>query len=257
MARDTPSVDRLRFTDVRRIAETASTNDDVMALARGGAAEGIVVVADHQTSGRGRRGRTWHAPPGGSLLVTVLLRPPAEVADLVPMVAGVAMAEGVEAVAGVPAALKWPNDLVAPDDRKLGGMLAEADWRDGEVAVAVGFGVNVNWPEALPADLVDSAVALNHLTGAAVDRDSVLAAYLERLGRGYDALTRGDRAAAVAAWRSRLTTLGRFVRVELRDGSVTGTAVDVTDRGHLVLETREGERHTFAVGDVVHVRPAG
>ena len=101
-----------RFTDVRWVATTGSTNADAMALARDGAPEGVVVVADHQSAGRGRRDRSWVAPPGGSLLVSVLLRPPSAVAGAVTMAAGLAMAEAVDEVAGVSAGLKWPNDLV-------------------------------------------------------------------------------------------------------------------------------------------------
>ena len=151
-----------RFGDVRWVAATGSTNADALALARDGAPEGIVVVADHQSAGRGRRDRTWVAPPGGSLLLSVLLRPPARVAGAVTMAAGVAMAEAVEQVAGVVAGLKWPNDLVVatPDgERKLAGILAEADWPAGSsisggyrapapterATVVVGVGLNVAW----------------------------------------------------------------------------------------------------------------
>ena len=101
-----------RFADVRRVAATGSTNTDVLALARWGSPKGIVLVADHQTAGRGRLGRSWEAPPGASLLVSVLLRPPAAVADAVTMTAALAMAEGIEETCGVHARLKWPNDLV-------------------------------------------------------------------------------------------------------------------------------------------------
>ncbi|HEX6423117.1 MAG TPA: biotin--[acetyl-CoA-carboxylase] ligase [Acidimicrobiales bacterium] len=152
-----------RFADVRWVATTGSTNADAMALARDGAPEGIVVVADHQRAGRGRRNRTWVAPPGGSLLLSVLLRPPARVAGAVTMAAALAMAEAVERVAGVPARLKWPNDLVvatADGERKLAGVLAEADWPAGStisggyrqpgprdrMVVVVGIGLNVRWP---------------------------------------------------------------------------------------------------------------
>lgn len=152
-----------RFGDVRWLAATGSTNSDAMALARDGEAEGVVVVADHQSAGRGRQARTWVAPPGGSLLVSVVLRPPARVAGSVTMAAAVAMAEAVEEVSGVVAGLKWPNDLVvATDDgdRKLAGILAEADWPagstisggyrapapDDRTVVVVGIGLNVTWP---------------------------------------------------------------------------------------------------------------
>jgi BirA family biotin operon repressor/biotin-[acetyl-CoA-carboxylase] ligase len=264
-----------RFADVRWVATTGSTNADAMALARRGEREGIVVVADHQSAGRGRRDRTWVAPPGGSLLVSVLLRPPARVAGAVTMAAGVAMAGAVEQVAGVVAGLKWPNDLVvdtADGERKLAGILAEADWPAGSTAsagyrppgphdravVVVGVGLNVSWPE-VPDELGRLATALSLLggeAGADVDRVEVLVAFLRRLDEGYAALVDGGADGLLDRWRARSVTLGRRVRVDLGAGEVEGTALDVTPEGHLVMATDEGVRRTIAVGDVVHLRPA-
>ena len=274
-----------RFADVRWVAETGSTNADALALARDGAPEGIVVVADHQTAGRGRRSRTWVAPPGGSLLVSVLLRPPAPVADATTMAAALAMAEAVEEATGVVAGLKWPNDLVV-DDRKLAGVLAEADWPAGaaisagyralpahaRAVVVVGIGLNVAWPVELPAELDEfaaRATSLDRLVGdgpAGTDvaegrRRDLLAAYLRRLDGRYGQLVAGARDAAAlaelrSAWRDRSATLGRRVRVDLGTSDVEGTAVDVTVDGHLVVEEPDGRRRTLAVGDVVHLRPA-
>jgi BirA family biotin operon repressor/biotin-[acetyl-CoA-carboxylase] ligase len=261
-----------RFADVRWTAETGSTNSDALALARNGGPEGIVVVADHQTGGRGRQGRVWTAPPEASLLVTVLLRPPSRVVGLASMAAGVAMAEAVEQVSGRSPGLKWPNDLVIAD-RKLAGILAEADWPPGttasggwrepapheRLAVVVGVGVNVNWPDELPDDLAEIATALNHLVGHDVDRVDLLVAFLERLEAGYDQLVHDESdppaAALLDRWRRRSATLGRRVRVDLGPHDVEGTAVDVTGEGHLVVETPEGDRRVFAAGDVVHLRP--
>jgi len=275
---DGPPPGRPWSWDVRRVASTGSTNSDVMELARHGEAEGVVLVADHQTAGRGRAGRTWTAPPGASLLCTVLLRPPSGVAPLVTFALAVAAAEAVEAVAGVRPGLKWPNDLVVestgPDGsvrtRKLAGILAEAEWPAGShiaagyrepapherATVAAGIGLNVQWPDDLPDELADVAVALNHLGATDVTRDDVLDALLDRLGHRYGALVSGDVASVLDAWRSRSATLGRQVRVDLGAGDVFGTAVDVTDGGQLVLEVIGGERRTIAVGDVVHLRPA-
>ncbi|MGH9135518.1 MAG: biotin--[acetyl-CoA-carboxylase] ligase, partial [Acidimicrobiales bacterium] len=199
-----------RFVDVQRVVETGSTNSDLLALARQGAPEGTVLVADHQTAGRGRMGRTWEAPPGSSLLVSVLLRPPVEVADLVTMVAGLAMADAV----GPEVRLKWPNDLVI-DDRKLAGLLAEADWSGGgqSPAVVVGIGVNVAWAP-------EGAVACGG------DREELLASFLTALDARYGELVAtGDRAAVLAAWRTRSATLGRRVRVQRGGGEIEGTAV--------------------------------
>jgi BirA family biotin operon repressor/biotin-[acetyl-CoA-carboxylase] ligase len=263
-----------RFADVRWVGETGSTNVDALELARQGAPEGVVLVADHQTAGRGRAGRTWAAPPGSSLLMSVLLRPPAAVMESCTMAVALSAAEAVEAVAGFAPRLKWPNDLVWPGDgsapdRKLAGILAEADWPAGSTAsggyrppgddervvVVVGIGINVAWPDELPEDLADIAVACNHVTGRAPDREDLLIALLQRLDERYGALvTTGDRSQLVDAWKARSATLGRRVRVDLGADDVEGTAVDITEDGHLVVDTLDGTRRTFAVGDVVHLR---
>jgi BirA family biotin operon repressor/biotin-[acetyl-CoA-carboxylase] ligase len=274
-----------RFADVRWSSATGSTNADALALARDGAPEGVVVVADHQSAGRGRRDRHWVAPPGGSLLVSVLLRPPARAAGAVSMAAAVAMAAAVEQVAGVTAGVKWPNDLVvatAGGERKLAGILAEADWPAGSTisggyrppaehdraVVVVGVGVNVSWPvwvddpgdgdaaiDPALAEVAGLATALNWL-GAEFDRVDLLVAFLRGLDDLYAALLRDGADDLLAAWRARSATLGRRVRVDLGADDVEGTAVDVTSEGHLVVETVEGDRRTLAVGDVVHLRPA-
>jgi BirA family biotin operon repressor/biotin-[acetyl-CoA-carboxylase] ligase len=257
------------------VAETGSTNADLMELGRQGEPEGIVLVADHQTAGRGRAGRSWTAPPGAGLLLSLLLRPPAAVLELTTTAVAVAAAVAVERVAGFSPRLKWPNDLVWPGDgsapdRKLAGILAEADWpasanisagwrppAPGERAVVVvGIGLNVAWPDDLPEELADVAVALNHVVATPVDREDLLIALLSELGPRYEALVAGDRTSLLAEWRARSATLGRRVRIDLGTDDVEGTAVDVTDDGHLVIETLEGQRRTFAVGDVVHLRPA-
>jgi BirA family biotin operon repressor/biotin-[acetyl-CoA-carboxylase] ligase len=263
------------FADVRWVDETGSTNADALALARQGAPEGIVLVADHQTAGRGRQGRTWEAPAAASLLVSVLLRPPAEVAGLVTMAVSVAAATAVQQVAGFAPRIKWPNDLVWPGDgsapdRKLGGVLAEADWParspadagwsppppDERVVVVVGMGLNINWPDALPDELRDIAIAANHVAGHTLDREAVLIAFLEALSAGYTELVQQRSASRLFAdWRQRSATLGNRVRVDLGTNDLTGTAVDITAEGHLVLLTDEGDRRTIAVGDVVHLRP--
>jgi len=272
------ALSRSRFTDVRHVDETGSTNTDVMELARQGEPEGVVLVADHQTAGRGRAGRTWTAPPGASLLCTILLRPPAPVAPLTTFALAVAAAEAVEQLAGFAPGLKWPNDLVVEEldaeggvrTRKLAGILAEAEWSPGShiaagyrppapherATVAAGIGLNVAWPEEVPDDLADIAVAINHVSDARPTRDDVLDALLERLDVHYGHLVGGGVDQVLDAWRARSATLGRRVRIDLGVDDLIGTAVDVTGDGHLVIEPLEGGRRTIAVGDVVHLRPA-
>jgi BirA family biotin operon repressor/biotin-[acetyl-CoA-carboxylase] ligase len=251
-----------RFADVRWEQETGSTNDDVLALARAGDPEGIVVVADHQTSGRGRLGRTWEAPAGSSLLLSILCRPdlsPRE-AHLVTSAAGVSVAEAVREVTGVVARLKWPNDLVVERDGttlKLSGLLAES-LLDGDrlVALVIGIGINVNWPPDLPSELASIATALNHLTGAPVSREALLVAFLRRFDHWYAQLGLPEgRAGLMTRYREECLTLDREVRVELAGESFTGSAVGLTEEGHLlVVPEGSTEPRTVVAGDVVHLR---
>ena len=147
-----------RFGDVRWVPETGSTNADALELARQGEGEGVVLVADHQTAGRGRLGRTWQAPVGGSLLCTILLRPPAPVAASTTMAVAVAAADAVAELTGCTARLKWPNDLVWPGDgsspdRKLAGILAEVDWPAASQ-------ISSGWKEPGPRDHLVVAVGI-------------------------------------------------------------------------------------------------
>lgn len=207
-----------------------------------------MAVADAQRAGHGRLERAWEAPPGTSLLVSVLLYPdlPVDRFHLAVACMALAAADACAEVAGVRPGLKWPNDLVVgPWDRKLGGILAEADLP----AVVVGLGLNVDWPVGtLPA----GAAALGP-----VDRDELLAALLRCLGTRY-----GDWPRVGEEYRSACVTVGRRVRVELSGETLTGTAVGISDEGHLVIapkastDTGEGgPRRTLAAGDVIHLRP--
>ena len=122
--------------------------------------------------------------------------------------------------------------------------------------VVVGIGINVAWPADLPPELAEIAVAINHIVDTPVDREDLLIALLSELGPRYVALCAGDRAPLLDEWRDRSATLGRRVRVDVGADDVEGTALDITDDGHLVVQTLEGERRVFAVGDVVHLRAA-
>lgn len=247
-----------RFT-VHWVDATGSTNDDLRAAAAEGAPEGSVLLADHQTSGHGRQGRTWEAPPGSSLLVSVLLRPDLDPdhLHLLTTAVGVAAAEAVDEELAVPVGLKWPNDLVVATpagERKLGGILAEATWSGAELdAVVVGLGLNVDWPDPVPDELADIAVALNHLTDEDIDRGDLLVALLLRLE---SMLVDPERSALLERWAHLATTIGRDVRVELASGAVVvGRATGLTESGRLVVETPAGVEEITA-GDVHHLRPA-
>ena len=238
---------------VTRVAETGSTNADLAAAAREGAEEGLVVVADHQTAGRGRLGRVWQAPPRTGLAMSVLLRPssvPAHRWPWLPLLVGVVVVEALDAYLGAKAALKWPNDVLL-GGAKLAGILVERVETDGGPVAVAGIGLNVSAAPAHATSLV--AAGYPH-----VSRDGVLDALLSGFGERYEAWRRvgGDPAAWLAsAYRQASDTLGLDVRAELPGHApIEGRAIDVDEAGRLVVRTRSGDVAVGA-GDVVHVRP--
>ncbi|MGX1272014.1 biotin--[acetyl-CoA-carboxylase] ligase [Streptomyces phaeoluteigriseus] len=251
------------WTGLDIVQRTGSTNSDLVALAAAGKAdEGTVLVAEEQTSGRGRLDRRWTAPPRSGLFFSVLLRP-AEVPvarwGWLPLLTGVAVATGLSRAAGVDTALKWPNDLlvtVGGEERKAGGILAE---RAGADAVVVGVGINVTLrAEELP---VPQAGSLLLAAAVSTDRDTLLRGVLRSLEEWYGRWrgTGGDASASglQEAYAAGCATLGRTVRAELPgDRSVIGEAVAVDGDGRLVLATEEGVREPVGAGDIVHLRPA-
>ncbi|MGY1604094.1 biotin--[acetyl-CoA-carboxylase] ligase [Geodermatophilus sp. SYSU D00815] len=241
------------WTALEVVESIGSTNAALLARAADGAPGGLVLVAEHQEAGRGRLDRTWVSPPRAGLTVSVLVRPdvPAARRAWLPLLTGVALAEAVGGVTGVRASLKWPNDLLALDGRKLAGILAEA----ASGAVVVGAGLNVN---THTAELPDTGTSLSVVTGAPVDRGPVLLAYLRAFERRYTAWVEGlgDPVASglardYLAWSS---TVGTDVAVTLPDGSVLeGVAQAVDWDGRLVVATPGGTVE-LASGDVQHVR---
>jgi BirA family transcriptional regulator, biotin operon repressor / biotin---[acetyl-CoA-carboxylase] ligase len=233
--------------DVRKVEETASTNADAAEAARAGASEGVVVVAEHQTAGRGRLDRTWESPPGSGLAMSAVLRPAGLALaswPWIPLMAGIAAADAV-AQLGLVGQLKWPND-VEVDGRKLAGILVERiECHDGPAAI-VGIGMNV----AMTADQlpIPTATSLS-LLGVDVDREEVLSRILDALDRCYATLL-VDVGAVRAAYLAACSTVGSKVRVALPDGStLEGSATDVDVQGRLVVDG-----HPITAGDVVHVR---
>lgn len=213
-----------------------------------------VVVADHQSAGRGRLGRSWEAPRGTAVTMSALLpTPPAP--GWLPLVAGLAVARGITDLADLQPGLKWPNDvLLAEDDwRKVCGILCELT----AAGVVVGIGVNVDQDrDELP---VDTATSLRLSGAAAVAREELIVAVLGHLAALHaDLVAGGDAAeAAHAAYRAQCTTIGRDVELQLGSaGPTRARAVAVDDEGRLVVD-EQGRRYAVAAGDVVHVRDAG
>ena len=231
------------------VHETSSTNDLVACEGERGQPEGLVVVADAQSAGRGRVGRSWASPPGAGLYASLLLRPTRRDLGLLTITAGVALAEGVQASTGLEVTLKWPNDLqVGP--RKLGGILAEATSLNGDVRfVVLGFGINV-LTSSYPPDVALRATSIEAETGRSFDRGSVLVACLEAFEARYGAFEARDTSAIVAAWRARAHThLARPVRWVSNGQTQHGTAVDIDDDGALLVDADAG-RVRISSGEV-------
>lgn len=262
-APSSPSVDATRlaralvrpgtvWAEVSAVATTGSTNADLAAAARAGAPSGTVLVSDHQSAGRGRFTRVWEAPPGTSLAISALLRPPASVPAArwlwLPHLTGLAVADGLREASGVAVELKWPNDVLA-GGRKLCGILAERVDAGGPPAAVLGMGINTTLTEEqLPVPTATSVA----LAGGTVDETALVAAVLDALGGWYTRWLAGtDLRAEYAA---RCSSVGRAVRVQVSATDfVEGDATGVDAEGRLLVRVA-GTQQAFAAGDVVHLR---
>jgi BirA family transcriptional regulator, biotin operon repressor / biotin---[acetyl-CoA-carboxylase] ligase len=243
---------------------TGSTNDVASTLTASGIGEGAVVLADAQTAGRGRRGRSWFSPPLSGLYVSVVFEPRRAVIDstgdtlgdpgnqanrarmLLTLTAGVAIAEGVQATTGLHADIKWPNDLLI-GPRKLAGILAEGAAAD---AVVLGYGINVG-AMAYPPELASRATSLEVELGRAIDRTTLCVETLVALARRYDDLVEGRFDAILGAWRERAPgSTGRRVMCETSSGPQSGITAGIDEQGALLV--RVGNRvERIVAGEVV------
>jgi BirA family biotin operon repressor/biotin-[acetyl-CoA-carboxylase] ligase len=242
------------------VAETGSTNADLADLARAGAEDGSVLIADYQSAGRGRQGRVWTAPPGSGIAMSVLLRPegvPASRWTWLPLIAGLAVAEGLRRASGVPAVLKWPNDVLV-GERKICGILAERVETPTRAACVVGIGINVGLvADDLP---VPTATSLAILAGedpriVVPPRNQLIATVLAAFELLYLRWEEPEaQASLAAAYLERSATIGRRVRVLLAgDREVEGLAESIDADGRLVLRTANG-REVVSTGDVINLR---
>jgi BirA family transcriptional regulator, biotin operon repressor / biotin---[acetyl-CoA-carboxylase] ligase len=241
---------------------TGSTNDDARRLAHAGEPEGAVVLADEQTAGRGRAGKSrWLTPAATSIAMSVLLRPPLPPArlPLLSMLAGAATIEAVRAATGISCALKWPNDVMA-GEHKLGGILVETALAGSSVSYAIaGIGLNANVRAAALGPFPDTALRPTSLwdeSGVPVAREDVITALLSAMDRLYGELLAGRDDIIHRRYRRILDTLGRRITVTgAATAAVEGEALDVAGDGSLVLRLADGSLRSFAHGEVT-VRPA-
>jgi BirA family transcriptional regulator, biotin operon repressor / biotin---[acetyl-CoA-carboxylase] ligase len=226
--------------------EVGSTNDIAARLAESGASEGTVVVAEAQSAGRGRLGRSWSSPEGAGLYVSTVLRPGQRAAALLTIGAGVAVCEGIRAATGLTPDLKWPNDALIAG-RKVAGVLAEASAAEGALQyVVLGVGINLA-PAPHAPDIAERATSLEAELGRPVDRGLVLAELLSALANRYSEIQRGETAATIRAWRLLASaTLSRAVEWESGGTQQRGVARDIDESGALLVDTPGGRTRVIA-----------
>ncbi len=237
---------------IQRYPTVTSTMDRAGVFARAGGPEGIVVVSDQQTAGRGRGGRAWHSPPGAALYATLLLRPsvpPPSLATL-PLVVGIAVAEALESLTAMPIQLKWPNDVWIgsdPERQKVAGILLTSAVAGQQVDhVLCGIGVNLTSPaEHLPPGGTSILTATAQAFAPPVVLDALLAAFAAR----YLEYLESNGQPVLNSWRARAALLGEMVTIEDAGQTRTGRFIDIDTDGALLLE-QDGEMHRVVAGDL-------
>lgn len=241
---------------VLRFESLPSTNTELARLASEGAAEGLAIVADEQTAGRGRLQRAWSSPKGAGLYFSILLRPaiPTEHWPLITFIAALAVGDALVEACDLHTDIKWPNDLLS-NERKICGILAEAIETTAGRAVIVGIGINLT-QNAFPPELANVATSVSEGTGRPPERETILAALLPALARWYSLLNEtAGREKIVAAWSSRSSYAnGKLVQVSNGDEVWQGTTCGVEHDGALRLGTASGEIRLVRAGDVYSVR---
>ena len=242
---------RTEFTG-RRVfydASVPSTMEAAQREAQAGAPEGAIAIAEEQTSGRGRMGRTWVSPAGVNLYFTLILRPTIEQLRYLAVIAPLAVCQAIEETTGLLPRIKWPNDVII-NDKKVCGLLVQSEITGDRVDVALlGIGINVNLDVAAHEELRAIATSLRAELGREAGREELLAATLNHLEALYQALRRGD--VISMAWKHRLDTLGKHVRVSSAAGLMEqGVAVDADSDGSLILRRDDGSHVRVEAGEV-------
>jgi BirA family biotin operon repressor/biotin-[acetyl-CoA-carboxylase] ligase len=241
--------------EILHYAEIASTNTLAMDLAQKGAVDGTVIIAETQTIGKGRLGRTWTSPRG-NLYVSIILRPsvPISKAPLITLMGAVAVASGIRRQCGVPAGIKWPNDILL-SGKKVSGLLTEMSAEPDRIRhIVLGIGVNVNMDSrALQPEVRRMSTTLAAATGRPVDRTALVRTLLAELDRWYHRFLHDD-ANVLAAWKELNVTLGHRVAVSGGGAKLEGLAHGVDGEGRLILKLDDGTLRQVAAGDVTIIK---
>lgn len=242
--------------DIRVFKQTTSTNDIVEKLARDGVKEGVAVFAESQTKGRGRLGRPWVSPAGKGLWFSILLRPPIRPQDTTQLTvaAAASVSRAIRRITGLPAAIKWPNDIWI-GTRKVAGILTEMNAELDMVRYAIlGIGLSVNSTASdFPPEWRETTSSLRMEAGHSIPRATLAVALLEDLEQDYQSVRIGKFEAVAEEWQSRCLTLGRNVQIQMGSRLIKGTAESLDATGALLLRTQHGLLERITGGDVTMV----
>jgi BirA family transcriptional regulator, biotin operon repressor / biotin---[acetyl-CoA-carboxylase] ligase len=238
---------------IRRYISTDSTNNRAKELAAGGAAEGVVVIAEEQAQGRGRLDRLWFSPGGENIFVSLILRPslPPQTAPRMVLLTAVAAADALRAVTGLPATVKWPNDVLV-NGRKIAGILVEmAMEMDTIDYLVVGIGINVNSAaDRFPADIRGRVTSVLTETGQPFSRVLLLCRFLELLEEGYNAVRKSGFEPIITRWKALTDMLGKQAAIRTIDGSYKGVITDMDHDGFLIIRDDRGAERHLVSGDI-------
>ena len=230
-----------------------STNNCARAVAGCGAREGTIIIAEHQTAGKGRLGRQWEANPNENLIFSIVLRPKLgpDALNLLPLYVAVAVSQAIETMTGLPVECKWPNDLLI-NNRKVAGILIEASTKSNDVEhVVIGIGINVN-QHRFSGELQTKATSLKLALGREVDRGALFQEILSSLESNYNTISSDGFHSIVPTWLSRSSMINRKISVSQQGTVISGIVKGLSNEGGLVLKTATSERTLYA-GDVTIV----
>jgi BirA family biotin operon repressor/biotin-[acetyl-CoA-carboxylase] ligase len=239
--------------DVVFFDETDSTNIRAKDLAENGAVEGTLVIAESQSKGRGRKGRSWHTDKGEGIFLSLILRPkltPSEVA-IITLMTAVAMVEALKQVTDALPRIKWPNDLLI-NGKKICGILTELSTEmDAVNYIIVGLGININSKkENFPEEIKDIATSLHMETGEEYSRKDITKRFLESFEKYYNILNKRGFETILTAWKKNSDTIGRDVEIDIFDRQITGVVEDIESSGVLRVSTDDGRIERIISGDV-------
>lgn len=250
-------VTKLVGKDIHIFDELGSTNDLAKTMASNGAPSGTVILADSQTKGRGRMGRSFISPPGVGIYLSVILRPtlPPGRLPIITLGSGVAVARAVNEVTDLKILLKWPNDLLL-NTKKAGGILTEGKIENDEMSfIIIGIGLNVNTEiEHFPPDLLPLVTSLKAEKGERISRTALVKELLEQIEWIFFQLEQGCEERIIKEWSDYSTTLGKWIRVSSQNSVIEGLAERLDETGAMVLRRSDGQLERITAGEVTIIK---